>query len=76
VKFRFFHHRLKELDARVEDAQRRAEQATQEAEISMQRKKNVEEKVVEPLRRQGAHNQFAELLRASLITGHHNGNIP
>jgi len=72
VKFRFLRHRLHELDERVEDARRRAEKAAREAEISMRRERIVEENVVKPLRRAGAHNQFAELIRQTLITGNHN----
>ena len=72
MKLKFFSKRLNELDARVEDARQRAEDATREAKISRQRRELVEENVVKPLRRQGAHNQFAELIRQSLIDGRGN----
>ena len=72
MKLKFFSKRLNELDARVEDARQRAEDATREAKISRQRRELIEENVVKPLRQAGSHNQFAELIRQSLIDGRGN----
>ena len=74
LRLPFLHERLDELDMRVADARERAEDATREAETSARRKKIVEKNVVEPLRQQGSHNQFAELIRQSLMDGRQQGN--
>lgn len=75
MRWRPFRHRMSELDARVEDAQRRAQDATLEAETSARRRKEIEKNIVTPLDAKGAHNQFAELIRQSLIiNGNHRGN--
>lgn len=58
--------RREKLDARVEDARERAEHARAEADRSRQRAETVRENVVMPLQRAAAHNQFSEMLRASL----------
>lgn len=61
------------LDARVADAEKRAEEAAAEARLSRARHEAVVEQVVKPLRRAGERNQFAELLRRSLIEKHGGG---
>lgn len=65
--FRRQHH--DDLDARVADAQARAEDAAAEARKSQVRQEAVRENVVRPLRQAAARNQFAEMLRDSLIEG-------
>ena len=57
-------------------AQARADRlaaAEREVEISRQRLRDTRENVVEPLNAAAAHNNFAEMIRASLIQGHRNG---
>lgn len=71
-RWRFLRRRVEELDERVEEAQQNAAKATWEAQESERRKEIIHERVVEPLRRAGAHNQFAELIRQSLAAGHEN----
>ena len=50
--------------------------AEQEVELSRQRLQDVSENVVKPLRAAAAHNNFAELIAASLVRGHRNGEVP
>lgn len=64
-----FRRRHEELDARLADATARAEAAAAEAEKSAARQASVREHVVKPLRQAAEHNQFADLIRASLIQG-------
>lgn len=59
-----------ELDARVEDATRRAEAAREEAELSRARHEQVVEDIITPLRQAGERNRFADLLRQSLAQGY------
>jgi len=66
--------RIAELDARVAAAKERAESAAQEAQYSAERHEEVRTQVVAPLKKAAEHNQFAELLRATLINGHHRNN--
>jgi hypothetical protein len=47
--------------------------AEREVELSRQRLNETRENVVEPLRAAAAHNNFAELIRASLVQGHRGG---
>ena len=47
----------------------RDRQARQEAELSRRRQQETREKVIRPLELYAEHNQFAELIRASLIEG-------
>lgn len=47
--------------------------AEREVELSRQRLRDTHENVVEPLRAAAAHNNFAELIRASLVQGHQKG---
>ena len=47
--------------------------AEREVEQSRQLLQDTHENVVEPLRAYAAHNNFAELIRASLVQGHRNG---
>jgi hypothetical protein len=61
--------RREELDKRVASARARAETATAEAEKSRARQESVREHVVGPLRQAAEHNQFAQLIRDSLIEG-------
>lgn len=69
----FRRHRHADLDARVAEAEKRADEAAGEARLSQVRHEAVVENVVRPLRRAGERNQFAELLRRSLIEGHGGG---
>jgi hypothetical protein len=55
--------RRAELDARAEDAQR-------EAQVSRDRLHATREQVIRPLTERAELNQFAELIRASLMEGH------
>jgi hypothetical protein len=48
----------------------RVEDADRELEISRERFNEAKEKVVKPLAKLAARNNFAELLRASLVSGH------
>lgn len=47
--------------------------AEREVELSRRRLRETHEQVVKPLRQAAEHNQFAELIRASLVQGHRNG---
>lgn len=70
--FRFLPHlrrRHAELDARVADARKRADDAAGEARKSQARQEAVRERVVMPLQRAAAHNQFAQMIRDSLTEG-------
>ena len=71
-RWRFLRRRAEALDARVEEAKQNATSAGEEAELSRIRHKNIETNIVEPLRRAGTHNQFADLIRHSLAAGHGN----
>lgn len=70
---RFRLKRHEELDARVKDAEERAETAREEASRSRARQEAVRERVVMPLQRAAAHNQFSDLIRRSLTEGNGNG---
>lgn len=63
--------RIAELDARVAAAKERAESAEQEAQYSAERHEEIRSQIVAPLKKAAEHNQFAELLRATLVNGHH-----
>ena len=41
-----------------------------EAEVSLQRQQHAREQVIRPLEKLAEHNQFASIIRASLIEGH------
>lgn len=58
-----FRRRHGELDKRVE-------QAKEEAEQSRERLEQFREHVIDPLQDAGSRNQFAEIIRRSLIDGH------
>lgn len=73
--FRRIRKRHEELDERVSDAYDRAETARQEADLSQLRHETILHRVVIPLKKAGDHNQFAELIRKSIIDGHHNGVV-
>ena len=62
-----FRRRHAELDKRVASATARAQAAADEARKSRVRQEAVREHVVEPLQAAARHNQFAEMIRASLI---------
>jgi hypothetical protein len=47
--------------------------AEREVELSRQRLRDTREQVVEPLMAAAAHNNFAELIRASLVEGRRKG---
>ena len=69
---RLFHRRrrrLAELDARVADATAGAERAAGEVRKSEQRAESVQRHVVQPLKEAAEQNQFASLIRRSLING-------
>lgn len=70
-----FFRRLRELDARVTDAREKAAQAAEEAEFSRQRRREINEDVVEPLEHSASHNQFAEMIRATILQGHPNRKL-
>lgn len=70
---KIFGRRHEELDARVADARARAATAEEEIKVSRGRQQAIRQNVIAPLRKAGEHNQFAELLRASIIAGHGNG---
>lgn len=65
----FRRRRHADLDARVADAQARAETAAEEARMSAARQETIRANVVRPLRDLAEQNQFAALIRASLIEG-------
>ncbi len=58
------------IEDRVAEAARAAQDAEAEAELSRRRHESIRRHVVEPLRRAEQHNQFADIIRASLINGH------
>ena len=58
---------------RRREAQARAEAAAREVEKSRERLAETREKVVAPLIAAGQRNSFADLIRASLVTGHSQG---
>lgn len=62
-------HRRRDLDARLADARRRADEAAEEAALSLARQAGVREHVVRPLRKYAEDNNFAALLRASIRQG-------
>lgn len=64
--------RIAELDARVAAAKERAQEAMAEAQVSAERHEEIRAQVVVPLKKAAEHNQFAELIRATLVNGHHN----
>ena len=64
---RAWHHRIAELDRRIGNAQEGARSAAREAELSVLRQERIRKDVVMPLRRAGEHNQFADLIRKTLI---------
>lgn len=70
---RLFRRRHDDLDARVADARARAEDAREEAELSLARQESVREHVVRPLRQAAEQNQFAAMIRASLTEGYGRG---
>lgn len=65
-------NRITELDARVAVAKKRAAEAVREAEISAERHEEIRTQIVVPLKKAAEHNQFAELIRATLVNGHYN----
>lgn len=69
----WFRRRHADLDARVAEAEKRAGDAADEARLSRTRQEAVVENVVKPLRRAAERNQFAELIRQSLVNGHNGG---
>lgn len=72
--YRRRHH--EELDARVEDARRSAEDAQAEAALSERRYQSVRDHVVGPLKEAGSRNSFAEMVRISLTNGYGGGGHP
>lgn len=68
MRFWFRHRKLEE---RAAQAAAGAEDAAREAERSRQRLEAVRENVVTPMREAASRNQFADMLRRSLIEGHH-----
>lgn len=48
----------------------RLEEARAEHQLSRARLAHVREHIVEPLRRAGERNQFADMIRTSLMEGH------
>ena len=72
---KIFGRRHRELDERVADAQARARLAEEEVGISRERHEKIVTRVIIPLKKAAEHNQFAEMLRASIIAGHENGHM-
>lgn len=68
-----FRRRRERLDARVASATARAQEAAGEARKSRIRHEAAREHVVEPLRRAGESDQFAQLIRDSLAEGRGRG---
>ena len=66
---RWLRRRRGEQEARVDQARAAAESAAGEVEVSLRREEAVRRHVVEPLRRAAEHNEFAEMIRRSLIEG-------
>jgi hypothetical protein len=71
---RWLRRRRDAQDARVADAAAAAKAAAREIEVSRQRAESVRKHVIEPLRKAAEHNQFAALIRQTLING--NGGHP
>lgn len=67
--FRLHLRRHADLDARVAQAEKRADEAAGEARLSQARHEAVVEQVVRPLRKAGERNRFADMIRQSLIDG-------
>ena len=61
--------RMQDLDDRVAAAEELAASAEAEAAHSQERREHVHETLVTPLNRAAAHNQFADMIRATLIHG-------
>jgi hypothetical protein len=59
----------------IADTDRLAD-AEAEVELSRQRLNDTHENIVKPLREAAARNNFAELIAASLIRRHRNGEAP
>lgn len=49
--------------------QGKAQQVRREAEVSRQRQRETREQVIRPLEQYAEHNQFADMIRASLTAG-------
>lgn len=71
--FRRQRRRLTELDARVADAADANARAAAEARKSEERYEAVQKHVVQPLRQAAEENQFASLIRMTLVNGNGNG---
>jgi hypothetical protein len=56
---------------RHKDLARRAAAAREEAELSQRRLESVRRNVTGPLKRAGDRNRFAEVIRSTLLEGHH-----
>jgi hypothetical protein len=63
---RWLRHRAGETDVRLADARAATEAAAREIEVSRARAESVREHVNEPRRRIAEHNQFSDLIRATL----------
>lgn len=53
-----------------DELDKRVEQATEEAAQSRERLERFRENVIDPLQDAGSRDQFAEIIRRSLIDGH------
>ena len=72
--FTRWRRRRKDLDERVAAAQAAAEAARAEVARSKARREMIREDVVKPRQRVAAHNQFADMIRATLVNGHDGGS--
>lgn len=70
---KWFRRNRSDQDARVAEARAAAGHAEREVELSRRRAESVRKHVVDPLREYAEHNQFADLIRQSLINGNDSG---
>lgn len=61
---------LRERAARLAELRARAEAAEQEKNLSGKRLEHAQRDVINPLREAGRRNQFADMIRSSLLEGH------
>lgn len=71
---RFPRRRHRKLDAQVAEARAQAESAQEELEISRERYQSAREDVVKPLQRARSRNNFADLIRQTIIDAR-NGSL-
>lgn len=59
--------RMEHLNARVASAERLAADAEAEVVHSQERREHVQSTIIAPMTRAASHNQFADIIRASLV---------